>query len=80
MGDPGMVQARKRARFPLEARSSFFSLEELFRQDLDRHIAPELRVPCPVHLAHPARAERREDLVGAELRSSGERHLSPSTT
>ena len=29
----------------------------------------EPRVPRPVHLSHPARAERREDLVGAEARS-----------
>ena len=50
-------------------------LRERRRQHLDRHLAPEPRVLRPVDLAHPARAERREDLVGAELRSGGERHL-----
>jgi hypothetical protein len=37
---------------------------ERLRQDLDRHFALERGVPRPVHLAHPARAKRREDLVG----------------
>ena len=34
-------------------------------QDLDRDVAVELLVPRPVDFAHPTRAERREDLVGA---------------
>ena len=33
---------------------------ELRRQDLDRDLALEPRVPRPIHLAHPARAERRQ--------------------
>ena len=43
------------------------------RQHLDRDVPVELR-PRPVHLAHPARAERRKDLVGAESRAEGEGH------
>ena len=38
-------------------------------QHLDRHVALEPRVPRPVDLAHPARAERRDDLVGTEASS-----------
>ena len=44
----------------------------MLRQDLDRDGALEPRVPRPVHLAHAAGADRREDLVGAETRSGGE--------
>ena len=32
-------------------------------------------VARPVDLAHPAGADRREDLVGTELRSGGEAHF-----
>jgi hypothetical protein len=28
-----------------------------------------------LHLAHPARAERRDDFVGAELRAGCQRHV-----
>ena len=42
-------------------------LREARRQDLDRDLAPEPRVLRPVDLAHPSGADRREDLVGAEL-------------
>jgi hypothetical protein len=38
----------------------------LCRQDLQRDVAPEPRVVREVHLAHAARAEQREDFVGAE--------------
>ena len=38
----------------------------LRRQDLERHAPVEARVERQVHLAHAARAERLEDLVGAE--------------
>ena len=44
------------------------------RQDLDRDVPIELSVPCAVHLSHPARAQRRDDFVGAETGSAGKRH------
>ena len=44
------------------------------REDLDRDVPVELPVPRPVDLAHPARAERREDLVGAETGPGGDCH------
>ena len=37
------------------------------RQDLDRHIAPQLRIARAIHLAHPARAEQRDDSIDADL-------------
>ncbi len=35
-------------------------------QDLDRDLALEVRVRGAIDLAHPARAERRDDFVGAQ--------------
>src|SRR5262249_10573441 len=41
---------------------------------LDRDLAMQLRVFRPVDLAHPSRAERRENFVRAEFRPGGECH------
>ena len=57
--------------------SPFLVFEELLRQHLDRHRPVEPRVPRPVDLAHPALADRREDLVGSEPPAGGERHYFP---
>jgi hypothetical protein len=40
---------------------------EDLRQDLDGHVAAELRVPRTIHLSHPACAERRNDFIRPEL-------------
>src|SRR5262249_59028278 len=44
------------------------------RQDLDRDRAAQPRVGRLVDLAHPARAERRDDLVRADANAGGEAH------
>ena len=44
-------------------------------EDLDRDVPVELRVPRAVDLAHPARAEGREDLIGAKARAGSECQL-----
>ena len=72
--DVGVVQDAGRARLLLESLQPVRVLRERGRQDLDRHFAPESRIPRPVHLSHPSRPERRQDLVGAESRSRGECH------
>ena len=43
-------------------------------QYLDRDVATEPRVAGTIHLAHAARAERRDDLVGAEANARGQGH------
>ena len=50
------------------------TLAAVLRQDLDRHVALELRVARAIDLAHPAGTERGDDGVGAEARSRGQRH------
>ena len=64
--DVGMVQRREHPRFALEARESIGMARERRRQNLDRDIAPELRVVRTVHFAHAARAEQRVQAIPAD--------------
>jgi hypothetical protein len=43
-------------------------------QCLDGDLAPQARVTLDVNLTHPALPEKREDLVGSELRTGWNRH------
>jgi hypothetical protein len=44
------------------------------RKDLQRDVASKLCVAGPIDLAHPAGAEERDDVVGAETRTGGQSH------
>ena len=61
-----MVQRPDGPGLLLESAQAFRVRCHRLAQDLDRHLAPEPRVERPVDLSHPSRAERRQDLVGAE--------------
>ena len=50
----------------LKAGESDWVVGQTRGKHLDRHVAGELRVPCAIDLAHSARADRRDDLVGPE--------------
>ena len=63
--DVRMIEARDRSRFALEPLRNADS-KHVRRENLDRDRAIEPRVARLVDLAHAARAERREDFVGAE--------------
>src|SRR5438552_3012771 len=39
----------------------------MLRQDFDGHIASQARIAGAIHLAHPARAQRRRDLIRPEF-------------
>jgi hypothetical protein len=45
-----------------------------FWQNLQRYIALELGVTSAIYLAHPAFADRGENLIWAEFRANRERH------
>ena len=66
--DVGMVQAGDGARFTLEALAAHGIAGEMRRQNLDGHGAVKAGVPGAINLAHPARAQRREDFVRPEFR------------
>ena len=65
--DVGMVQGRENARLPLEARHPLRVARHLLQQQLDRHLATQLRVSGSIHLAHAPGTEGRENLVVTEL-------------
>ena len=59
--------AGDRARFLPEAVDTpARRVDELAGQELDGNDPIEPRIVRPIYLAHPTRAERREDLVGAQ--------------
>src|SRR6266851_5135416 len=53
---------------------AFEPLAESLGGDLDRNNAVQARVAGLVHLAHTTSSQRREDLVGSETGSRGDRH------
>jgi hypothetical protein len=62
----GVIERGHRAGLPLESLEPFRARRHLGRQHLESHVAAEPRVSRAIDLAHPARADRRDDLVGSE--------------
>ncbi len=74
-GDVGMVQRGERLGFPREARQAVRVMRERRGQHLDGDVAVELCVARAPHLAHPAFAERRGDMVNAEAGAGSQGHV-----
>ena len=74
LGDVRMVQRREHFGFALKPREPFGILRERIGQDLQRHLALQLRIPRPIHVAHAARAEGGEDLEDAKACAGRESH------
>ena len=64
--DVRVVQGRSGAGLPLEATNLDGVRRDCLGQDFQGHVPQQSRVPRPVHLSHPARAELPENLVAAE--------------
>ena len=64
--DIGVIERGGRPRFTLEAFQRLRRRRDSVRQHFDRHHPVETGVRGPIHRAHPAGAERRDDGVGAE--------------
>jgi len=60
------------AGLALESGKPFGAGVHLGGQHLERDVAPQAQVLCAIDLAHAARAERADDLVGAEARAVGQ--------
>ena len=69
-----MVDAGDHAGFALETGEPIGSGRDIGRQHLQGHVAAEPFVACAIHLSHPSRAERGENLVGTEAGTQGEWH------
>src|SRR4026209_880144 len=72
--DVGMIQRREHLRLAPEARHALLIMGERLRQDFDSDVTAEHRVMRPIHLAHAARADGREDLVRSETSPRCQRH------
>src|SRR5207249_2597630 len=69
-----VIQRGEHLRFALEPRRAVGVERPRLRQDLDRHLAPELRVAGAVDLTHPAGTERGDNLVRSEAAAGCQRH------
>src|SRR6266542_2770663 len=69
-----MVERPRGLGFLLETAQTIRVLRERCGKDFDRHRPLQPRVFRLVHLPHPPRAKRRQDLVRAEACAGGESH------
>jgi hypothetical protein len=76
--DVRMIERREHPGFALEPHEAIGVGSERLRQDLQRDLAVEPRIPRAIDLPHPACPERAEDLIRAEPSTSGEAHDVPS--
>src|SRR5437762_8505468 len=74
MADVRIRQRRARPRLALEACFQIRVGRKMLRKNFDSDIAPQACIPCPIDLAHPACAQRRVNLIGAEFCSHREGH------
>jgi len=66
-----MVQRGEDFGFALKAREPIIVSGEGGRQNLDRNLTLQVRVGCPIHLAHPALTDLCGDFVNAEAGTGG---------
>lgn len=71
----GVIEGGDGARLLLEAGAARGIVGDVFRQDLESHVAAKATVAGTVHLAHSTRSERSDDFVGSEFGAGRERHL-----
>ena len=64
--DVGMVQSGEDLGFSVEPGETLRLIGDKLRENLDRDVPPELRIPGAIDLPHPAAAEQRRDFVRAE--------------
>jgi hypothetical protein len=73
-----MIQRREDLGFALKTGQTFRIVGKDLRQDLDRYVAAEFRVPGTIHFSHAAGAEGRQDFVWPKPRSGRKAHPLPS--
>src|SRR5687768_12228868 len=71
--DVGMAERGDDLRFTREAREAI-GVDQMIGKDLQRDVAPELRVAGAIDLAHAARPERAGQLECADTRADLQRH------
>ncbi len=71
-GDVRMIERREHLRFATESRQPVGIADDGVRQQLQRDVALQLGVSSAIHLAHGARAEGADDVVGTEPGAGGQ--------
>src|SRR5262249_11674978 len=71
-----MIERCQQLRLSLETRSTIRVGGQRIRQQLQRHIATQLRIACAIALSHAAFAEQSRDLVRADLLANADCHES----
>ena len=71
----GMIERGEQLCFTLKSREPIGIARERVGQDFDRDLALQPRIFRAIHLAHAARAEKRDDLISAESSAGGEAHF-----
>jgi len=72
-----MVQRSEDVSFTREPCEALGILGERVWQNLERHVASELRVPRSIHFTHPACTERRDDLIRTQSKTCAKGHEAP---
>jgi hypothetical protein len=67
-----MVETGDGFGFALEALLTYGIGRKMWRKNLDRYNALQPRIPCAIHLTHPARTDRLQDLIGPTSCSRGQ--------
>jgi hypothetical protein len=70
--DVRVAQGRRRTGFPLEAGDPLGVGRDVNWQELEGNHPVERGVPCEIHLAHAAGAQRPHDLVAAQASSGSQ--------
>jgi hypothetical protein len=68
----GWLSEARTLGFALEARKAVGISGEDGREDLERHVAIQLRIAGAIDLTHAARADERQDLICAETSAGRE--------
>jgi len=69
MRDVRMIERRERLRFAREPHQPIRIVRKRVREDFERDLAIELGIARPIHLPHPAFADRGRDRVDGETRA-----------
>ena len=73
----GSVEACRDIDFEVSAGETFGIIGKVLRKDLQRDVAAESGIVRTIHLAHAARPEQRDHLVGTEPSPSNQHGMWP---
>ena len=73
-GDVGVIQRRQAPRLPREPRQAIGVSGHGVRQNLDRHVAAEPRIPRPIDLAHTSGTEGTDNLIRSDVHADRQGH------